>query len=379
MTDLQDFRDKMSNYKSYRKQNPGKTYLDWKKAIQELKHIDIDNDPTYDYKGYYNLNNFAAWNMLNKKSDAHFTDNFKTSWHPTFSKGSRYSGYINKFNPNGITGGSWGDHSYNLSDSQMANDWDIKNTLDYLSIAENEGISLKYDDKYPVEKGTVLGGTLPNVEVIGYADSGQIPLLGNKAKLFTQQDLNTMHDLMVNAGAYDQPTSEIQHRMDSKGKVKRVPTPGKGNYGKDINRDILTATELIPVTKIAAQGMNKIVNIGEQLKPQNIRNWIYYSKSPVSYSGIRNTLKNTTKGILSGKDADINNPLWIQNGNKERLENYLKEAYFKNIDNKEIAQHALEARTDAWRMRMKIPQKYNTFTPIEGIENTYTDKKEQKY
>ena len=59
MTDLQDFRDKMSNYKSYREQNPGKTYLDWKKSIQELKHIDIDNDPTYDYKGYYDLNNFV--------------------------------------------------------------------------------------------------------------------------------------------------------------------------------------------------------------------------------------------------------------------------------------------------------------------------------
>ena len=228
MTDLQDFRDKMSNYKSYREQNPGKTYLDWKKAIQELKHIDIDNDPTYDYKGYYDLNNFAAQDMLNKKSDAHFTDNFKTSQHPTFSEESGYSGYINKFNPNGITGGSWGDHSYNLSDSQMANDWDIKNTLDYLSIAENEGISLKYDDKYPVIDDTVIGGVLPEVEVKGYADGGQIPLLGNKAKLFTQQDLNTMHDLNINAGAYDQPTSEVQHRIDSKGKVKTVPTPGNG-------------------------------------------------------------------------------------------------------------------------------------------------------
>ena len=228
MTDLQDFRDKMSNYKSYREQNPGKTYLDWKKAIQELKHIDIDNDPTYDYKGYCDLNNFAAQDMLNKKSDAHFTDNFKTSQHPTFSEESGYSGYINKFNPNGITGGSWGDHSYNLSDSQMANDWDIKNTLDYLSIAENEGVSLKYDDKYPVIDDTVIGGVLPEVEVKGYAHGGQIPLLGNKAKLFTQQDLNTMHDLNINAGAYDQPTSEVQHRINSKGKVKTVPTPGNG-------------------------------------------------------------------------------------------------------------------------------------------------------
>ena len=61
----------------------------------------------------------------------------------------------------------------------------IKNTLDYLSIAENEGISLKYDDKYPVIDDTVIGGVLPEVEVKGYANGGQTPLLGNKAKLVT--------------------------------------------------------------------------------------------------------------------------------------------------------------------------------------------------
>ena len=45
--------------------------------------------------------------MLNESSDAHFIDEFKFSSHPSFSNESRYSGYKNKHNPNGITGGTW--------------------------------------------------------------------------------------------------------------------------------------------------------------------------------------------------------------------------------------------------------------------------------
>jgi hypothetical protein len=46
----------MQNLKSYRENNPGKGYWDWKKAIQNYKGIDIDNDPTYDYYGFYKEN-----------------------------------------------------------------------------------------------------------------------------------------------------------------------------------------------------------------------------------------------------------------------------------------------------------------------------------
>jgi hypothetical protein len=36
----------------------------------------------------------------------------KTAYHPTFSTDSPYSGYKNPYNPNGITGGTWGDNFY---------------------------------------------------------------------------------------------------------------------------------------------------------------------------------------------------------------------------------------------------------------------------
>ena len=118
-------------------------YTKWKQKIKEHKGIDIDNDPTYDYEGFYNSNPDRAWDMMNKASDAHFTDEFKTAIHPSFSNESRYSGYKNKYNPKGITGGTWlDDYNYRLSQSQINNDWDTDRTLDSFKVAESHPVRL---------------------------------------------------------------------------------------------------------------------------------------------------------------------------------------------------------------------------------------------
>ena len=45
--DLQEFRDRMKQYKSYRSKNPGKTYLDWKSTIKQYNDIIKFNDNEY--------------------------------------------------------------------------------------------------------------------------------------------------------------------------------------------------------------------------------------------------------------------------------------------------------------------------------------------
>lgn len=113
-------------------------YTKWKEQIKKHKDIDIDNDPTYDYESFYNDNPDEAWNILKKDSDAHFTDRYKTALHPSFSQESIYSGYVNKYNPKGITGGTWvNDNYYKLSQSQIDNDWDSDRTMDYFIEAES--------------------------------------------------------------------------------------------------------------------------------------------------------------------------------------------------------------------------------------------------
>lgn len=118
-------------------------YTKWKEKIKEHKGINIDEDPTYDYEGFYYSNPSRAWDMMNKDSNAHFTDEFKTSLHPSFSNESRYSGYKNRYNPNGITGGTWlDDYNYQLSQSQFENDWNTDRTLDYFEVAEAHPVRL---------------------------------------------------------------------------------------------------------------------------------------------------------------------------------------------------------------------------------------------
>lgn len=113
-------------------------YTRWKKKIMELKGIDVDNDPTYDYQNYFYDNQDEAWEII--KGNSHFTDKYKTALHPTFSNESMYSGYKNKYNPTGLVGGNWEGEQYYLSKSQEANNWDTDRTLDYLNEAGDNSV-----------------------------------------------------------------------------------------------------------------------------------------------------------------------------------------------------------------------------------------------
>lgn len=150
ITNLNDIR---KGYNSFARGG----YTKWKEKIKEHKSIDIDNDPTYDYEGFYNSDPDRAWDMMNKGSDAHFIDEYKTALHPSFSNQSIYSGHVNKFNPKGIVGGTWiDDNNYQLSQSQFDSDWDTDVTLDYFNQAEDSPVNLYAPDGATVLKGITV-------------------------------------------------------------------------------------------------------------------------------------------------------------------------------------------------------------------------------
>lgn len=66
------------------------------------EYLRLLNDNTYDYKGYY-----SKYPQSKANADTHWTDEFKTVWHPTFSNESVYSGRKSQYNPLGLTGGWW--------------------------------------------------------------------------------------------------------------------------------------------------------------------------------------------------------------------------------------------------------------------------------
>lgn len=77
-------------------------YKQWGFENEDLALIHALNDNTYNYRGYYNKYPNGDGNAL-----SHWTDEFKTVWHPTFSDESIYSGKKSQYNPNGLKGGHW--------------------------------------------------------------------------------------------------------------------------------------------------------------------------------------------------------------------------------------------------------------------------------
>lgn len=69
--------------------------------------IRILNDNSYDYRGFYN-----KYPQTAADANSHWTDEFKTAYHPTFSDESKYSGKKSQYNPYGYRGGHWVEETF---------------------------------------------------------------------------------------------------------------------------------------------------------------------------------------------------------------------------------------------------------------------------
>lgn len=107
-------------------------------------YTEMLNDPTYNYKTFYEGRPFMANAMLYAPAFAHFDDYAKTMYHPTFSNQSVYSGRVSDYNPYGIVGGSWNEEGteYTPSMSQLANYWNYNKTRNYLDRAEDHPVKI---------------------------------------------------------------------------------------------------------------------------------------------------------------------------------------------------------------------------------------------
>lgn len=79
----------------------------WGDESEDAALTRILNANNYDYRGYYN-----KYPNSRANANTHWTDEFKTVFHPTFSNESKYSNKISKFNPKGVTGGIWSGNNF---------------------------------------------------------------------------------------------------------------------------------------------------------------------------------------------------------------------------------------------------------------------------
>lgn len=110
------------------------------------------NDNTYDYRGYYD-----KYPESSADSRSHWTDEFKTVYHPTFSNESRYHGKKSQYNPYGLRGGTWvGDKFQPAPWQSRAKAWRI-NKLGY-----KDG-----KDEQELPEGFLFDTEMPELTVYG--------------------------------------------------------------------------------------------------------------------------------------------------------------------------------------------------------------------
>lgn len=107
-----------------------------------------------------------------------------------------------------------------------------------------------------------------------------------------------------------------------------------------------------------------------RLRPSNLRKHIFENISPIGYDNPISRIKEAFKSALSGVEADIDNPSWFNSNSAQDLS-----TYNTGITKNNFSQHALEARFDAWRKYLGLPQKFNTWTKSPIVKGAYTDKK----
>lgn len=106
-----------------------------------------------------------------------------------------------------------------------------------------------------------------------------------------------------------------------------------------------------------------------RLRPSNLRKHIFENISPIGYDKPIPRIKEALKSALSGAEADIDNPSWFNRSNAYDLGTYNTASVSR------FPEHALEARFDAWRKYLGLPQKFNTWTKSPIVKGAYTDEK----
>lgn len=177
----QKFWQRRGNNLHFKGGKDKRSFSDWANKASAYKGIKIKDDPTYDYKGWYNEDPNRAYALLNDDPNAHFDDRWKTPYHPTYSDQSVFS---NAKHP----GGTWGRRDFrDIYYAPFASNVPFGRRLNYIIDAENNGAMIannagmipKVKDVYWEENGqhgydlaldpngVFYGGTLPAVQIIG--------------------------------------------------------------------------------------------------------------------------------------------------------------------------------------------------------------------
>ena len=264
-------------------------YVKWKQKASKYKNLDIDNDITYDYEGWYNENPKRAWDFLNDSPNAHFTDKYKTVYHPTFSTQSKYSGEVNsKFNPNGLIGGTWSKDNYTfiMSPDSYRGPVSMDERKAYLEDAEDNGVQLREaDGTLPIYDNDIWGGVLPTVTIRGnkYPDGGKTYIGGADREVVITPEQTFMQsvanrDPYVDYQFYSPTGNSIVQTINSTPRWQQYWADREGSRVSNVMHqasprvlDLLTAVDAVATGPEAIEGLYGLYNLAKSSVRNGVR------------------------------------------------------------------------------------------------------------
>ena len=219
-----------------------RNYKYWGFPNSDAALLDALNNNTYNYRGYYNKYPNGDGNAKD-----HWPDEFKTVYHPTFSKESKYSGKKSQYNPKGITGGTWYGEYFLPSVDLLTERSKFKEGGESTNYINTIGLGYIFN-KYGKKTIDFIRKRLyNNVLPWGYNDIPQRAynaIVKNKKEVDETRDKALRDDLWA---TYLQIPKKERHNIKG-GKV----TLEKANYspkGVNPNKEVYKFKDLLDVTK----------------------------------------------------------------------------------------------------------------------------------
>lgn len=193
--DREAFKQRMQSLKSYREQNPGKGYLDWKASLPD----NLQDDSSYNLKRAYELGYEPEYIEEDRSyhlptRDSETGEILKKPWYPTFLIGLQEDAKLGYY-PQTVDGTTYtttweGNENpiYKYKDGGEVGD-KIIDTLDPSKVKDSEGVSLRQTlenlhNRFPNEPESSLKPIIDTerewydyliTDGNGYVDAGQIP------------------------------------------------------------------------------------------------------------------------------------------------------------------------------------------------------------
>ena len=199
----------------------------WKYPSTDAALLEMLNDNTYNYRAMYN-----KYGNSDTKHEGHFSDEFKTAFHPTFSTDSIYSGKRSQFNPTGIKGGVWvkpyQDHrgntqyeQYYIGDRMWTPGFSLDRTRNYLNNAEiNNVMMLPGYPKFNIGKPD--NANTQNTQLTKPVRPRPVPRPSKQnMDSISDQDWLRIHDYDVKMKHYQQQMQEYKKQQKREASLKR--------------------------------------------------------------------------------------------------------------------------------------------------------------